>query len=188
MARSGQVTISAGTRSLAIYDTLGAMRRMNIPVASAQLDYIVVWAYESITALENDLKGSVYSTAGVRLAMTDVLVTSITSNSFGTWYEAHILFAPGTIIAGGDVDIAVAATGRGGTPVIHGDNGSTGIPVRLEDATNGIYPTFPADYTGLIDIATPRQWDIGLEYTEITAGSALLVSLMQQSSNGGAFV
>lgn len=187
MSRAGQVTISAGSRSLAIYDTLGGMRRLNIPVASAQLDYLVIWCYESVTALENDLKGAVYTTAGVRLAMTDVLANAITSNSFGTWYEAHIPFPAGTIIAGGDIDVAVAATGRGGTPVIHGDNGSTGTPVKLEDAVNGIYPTFPADYTGLIDIATPRQWDIGLEYTEVTSGSTLLLSLLQQSS-GGAFV
>jgi hypothetical protein len=188
MSRYGQTTLSGGVRSTAIYDGKAAMRRVTgLPTGSLQLNTIGFWCWESITALQNNCKGAVYTTGGIKIVETNILGTSanstdllgpITSNSSSTPVLIEVPFPAATIITStGTLDVAVAATGFAGTPIIHGDNDTAGLPVGI--TADGLYPTFPSDYAGIVDITTPRQWDIFIDATQVSTGSPLLLSLLQ---------
>ncbi len=165
MAQVGQTTPSGG-RSKFIFETEGAMRRITLPVA-ATLNFIGCYCWEQTTVNENDVKGAIYTTAGIKLYETNVLANAITTLPTSP-FDAHIPFPGGCTLAAGTYDLVVAGTGRGGVPVVNGQNDATGLPTAMNGTA--IYPTFPADYTGFVDSATPRQWDLYLDYTPSAGG------------------
>lgn len=187
MARSGQTTLSGGVRSTSFFDGKAVCRQVSVPSGSLQLNHIGIFCWESATPFQNNAKGCAYTPAGIKLVETNILGTSttstsltgpISSNSSSSPVEIQVPFPNGTIITStGSLVVAVAATGFAGTPVVHGDNDTAGLPVQI--TMDGIYDSFPADFTAFVDVGTPRQWDIYLDYTEVSTGSPLLLSLLQ---------
>lgn len=166
MAQIGQTTTSGG-RTYLIYDEQGAMRRMVLPVA-ATLNHVGIFCWESTVANQNSLKATIYNTSGVKVAETQVRATAISGVGLANVAAVTIPFAGGVSLAAGTYDVMVCATGAvgGSTVGINGQNGTAGTPVSM--FFSYIYPTAPDPYTGLVDTAATRAWDIYLDYTAAT--------------------
>lgn len=162
MAQVGQTT-PTGTRSIAIFDAQAAMSRLTIPVG-ATVNYLGCYLYESITANENDLIAFIYNSSTAALIYTsNILANAITSTSIGAPYNAHVTFT-GATLASGTYDFVICATGRGGTPIVSGQNGPGSTPVLLQ--RSNIYGAPPDPYTlGTVDSTATRTWDIYVDYT-----------------------
>lgn len=169
MALYGQTT-ATGTRAQAIFEDRGVCAEIAVGIAGT-IDYVGTYCYESATANENDLKALVYTMASGLLYVSNVLATSINTTSIGSPYNAQVPFAGGASIAIGTYRFVVAATARGGSPVVLGQNGSSGPAVLLEGTD--IYGS-PPDPGAVFNTTTPRAWDIYVSVTPSGGGSSVL--------------
>lgn len=167
MATAGQTTVTGG-RTWAISSGRGAMRRVSIPVAFT-VNHIGAWGFESVTSNSSSLMAGLYATDGTLLAQSSVRTTPYTT---GSAQSATMLFGGPTVYPAGDYDLVVVSSGsiEGNRIEISGQNGTAGTPVDMYDYPDGLYPTLPADYTGLVDTALARAWDMWIDYTESSGG------------------
>lgn len=158
----------AGTRAQAFFEDQAVLFEATVPV-NCTIDYIGVICYESATANENDLIAFVWASSGGSLIHTsNILTTPISSTSISTPTDAHITFSSASLTASTTYIFGVAATGRGGTPIVVGQNGSGLTPTLLQNSF--IYGSPPNPITGGTITNQPREWGVYLSYTASGGG------------------
>jgi len=167
MARVGQTTATGG-RSTTIYPNLAAIRPVTLAV-NATLNYIGGFFFEQTTANANNIKGALYTAAGLLVHETAELTAPIASTSTPT--EAHLLFSGQAVSAANYLLVVSSGPGDSGVMIVNGQNGPGGVPV-LAFIDPAFYPDFPADISSYLDSVPTRSWDLFLDYSEAASGSA----------------
>lgn len=171
MSQVGQTTPSGG-REFNIYPQQAVLRPITLPVG-ATLNHIGVWCREQTTVNANDLKGAIYTSAGVLVAQTSVLSAAISSTS--THALKQVNFAGQSVAAGNYIIAVGSGPATSGLVIVQGQNGPGGVPVSFFTSP-AYYPNFPSDISTLWDTTATRSWDLYLDYTEASAATGSLAA------------
>ncbi len=169
MAQLGQTT-NTGSRAQAFYEDQAVIVQLTPPV-NCTLNFIGIFCYESASANENDLKAFVYNAgSGSLLFTSNILANAISSTSIGAPTNAQVTFTGASLTGGTAYNFVIAATGRGGTPIASGQNGSGLVPTLLQNSN--IYGAPPNPISGGTVTNQPRAWDIYIDYTATGGGGS----------------
>lgn len=170
---------------------MAGARQVTVPVGCT-LNHIGCWVREQVAANANDIRGAIFTTAGVLIAQTAVLEDNIGSTA--TFALKQLNFA-GQAVSAGNYIIAVVASGTNGNVVLQGQNDSAGAPTYLFFDPEITFPTFPSDVSTSIRTDATRQWDLYLDYTEaasvtvssVTPSTTLRVNQVGAGVTGSGF-